>query len=135
MNRIEYGEKDSNGAVCNKDNCFEIIQHGHNKGDTIHVDSKSDYNTWMSCIERQINPGRFQSKAAYNSGNIPQAASGTGGNRSGVGFGNAGLLQSSPALNGSYTNTDMRIMSLSIVYDYFSSKIKMSFIYFLLAFI
>ena len=58
LNRLSYGERDSNGAETNKDNCFEIIQAGEKKGDTIHVESTSDFNTWMSQIERQINPER-----------------------------------------------------------------------------
>ena len=40
-------------------------QAGERKGDTIHVESVSDYNTWLSCIERQINPERYRSQAAY----------------------------------------------------------------------
>lgn len=89
MNILSYGERDSNGAETNKDNCFEIIQKGERKGDTIHVESTTDYNSWVSAIRRKINPERHKSHAAYEGSNY-QPGSSAGSNRGGVGFGNAG---------------------------------------------
>lgn len=86
--KVAFGQADHNGAKCNKDNCFEIVQAGQAKGDTIHVESVRDFNTWVSQIERAVYPERFKTKtsAAYEDEEF-EASSESRSNRGGVQFG------------------------------------------------
>ena len=57
INVLAKGEKDSNGTVCNKDNCFEIVQFGVKHSDTIHISNKYTFFRWLSIIKHKLKEG------------------------------------------------------------------------------